>query len=107
MEKHSQVDMSGAKYLLYLREKQDTMKQELLEFCRGKDAVTAAEAYGEMKGRYPLPEGKGKEENVILQGVLWNLLSAMASQGKLEEDDSEGGTRYRIPASQEDKTEAA
>lgn len=106
---HPHVDMTGARYLLALREKQDLMKREILNLCRsskGMEAIPAAEIYKDFQARYPQGKNTG-EENVILRGVLGNLLSGMVSHGQLAEEMTGTGAGYRIPALSGDKSEAA
>lgn len=108
-ERRTYVDMNGTEYLLYLRGKQDMMQEEILRFCKSykKCAVSANRIYEEMKDRYPMSvENKG-EENVILRGVLCNLLMKLVSKGMLEVITQKDGDKYRISAACNAETEAA
>lgn len=93
------VDMSGANYLISLRENQNKMKQEILDFCRNhkkREIVTLTDIYEAFKTKYPMQERGKDEENKILQGVLQNLLFVMVCSGKLEEKNLEADIGYAV-----------
>lgn len=105
------VDMTGARYLVSLRNKQDTMKQEIIEFCRNhksRTIITASEIYEEINSRYPMPEEEDETANVILQGIIRNLLLSLVTFGELEEKELEKGIGYIcLSSSQQSKKEVA
>lgn len=106
---YAKVDMTGASYLVSLREKQEEMKMEILEFCKSKGvhAISVMEIYDAIKGHYPIPGKDGGKENVILQGIIRNLLLVLVAHGELEEKKSETGVGYFYLFSSEDSIDVA
>lgn len=106
---YSEVDMTGARYLISLREKQEELKIEILEFCKSKaaHAISVMEIYDAIKGHYPIPDKDSGKENVILQGIIRNLLLVLVAHGELEEQKSETGVGCFYLFSNEDTIDVA
>lgn len=93
-----EIMMSGKEYLLYLRARQEQMKAYVLEcFKQAKHETLPEQELFEMveeKFRCELPVDD--PENVILKGILINMLDWYEVQGYLAPVSMKYGPGYRL-----------
>ncbi len=93
-----EIQMSGKEYLLYLRARQDQMKEYVLKcFEEAKDRTLPEQKLFEMtaeKFRCELPVDD--PENVILKGVLANMVDWYEAYGYLAPVSTEAGPGYQL-----------
>jgi len=98
MVKMEAIKMSGKEYLLYLRARQEQIKAYVMEcFKEAKDEMLSEQELFEMveeKFRCELPVDD--PENVILKGILTNMLDWYEVQGYLTPVSMKYGPGYRL-----------
>lgn len=93
-----QTKMSDKDYLLYLRDRQEEMRQDILMHCMTKRSglfVDEFTVYKKLEEKYH--EGREKEqgEDVILKGILQNQIAFLEARGELVSGTAKYGVGYR------------
>lgn len=92
------IMMSGAEYLLYLRYHQDQLERFILEcFQKAKgQSLREQEIFAMVEKEFRCNLPVNDSENVILKGVLTNLLDRYEIQGILLPVSMEEETGYQL-----------
>lgn len=93
--KRKEEGMTDTEYLLYLWERQDQMRKEVLKLCQQAESVTFAAIYRRLEERYCIQK-KEAGRNEILAGVCKNLLSILAARGELSVWQFKGEQVYSL-----------
>lgn len=93
------VILSGTQYLTRLRTQQEHMVKDILKICGTKsdeEFVAAEFIYQKIEKKYHIQRAGEIGEDVILKGVLKNILSILMSKGELLEGKAGNGEKgYR------------
>lgn len=93
-----QTKMSDKEYLLYLRDRQKEMRQEILACCTTKRSslfVDEFTVFKKMEEKYHVDREEKKGEDVILKGILRNQIAFLEAHGKLLSGTAKYGIGYR------------
>ena len=92
------IAMSGKEYLLYLRSRQELMMDYILECFKGaeKKSLSEQELLQMVEARFCCELPVDDPENVILKGVLTNMLDRYEVQGKLIPVAMKYGPGYQL-----------
>lgn len=93
-----EIQMSGKEYLLYLRARQDQMKEYVLNcFKEAKDRTLSERKLFEMIAeKFRCELSVDDSENVILKGVLTNMVDWYEAYGYLVPVSTEDGPGYQM-----------
>lgn len=105
-----QTKMSDKDYLLYLRDRQEEMRQDVLMCCITKRSslfVDEFTVYKKLKEKYH--EGREEEqgEDVILKGILQNQIAFLEARGELVSGTAKYGVGYRTVGRSDGSEKAA
>lgn len=90
-------EMPDKGYLLYLREKQQEMKGEILKSCitkRNGGLIEESILYEEIKKRYQAHWDETDGDDAILKGIFRNQIAFLERQGDLISKKTENGIVY-------------
>lgn len=92
------IQMSGKEYLLYLREQQDAINACILECFQSvpKRTLSEQELVCMIEHRLPFGTDADDPHNMILEGVVRNLLGRFEAHGQIISVCSKEGHRYRL-----------
>lgn len=93
-----QTKMSDKDYLLYLRDRQEEMRQDILMCCTTKRSsllVDEFTVYKKLKEKYHEGWEEEQGEDVILKGILQNQIAFLEARGELVSGTAKYGVGYR------------
>ncbi len=105
-----QTKMSDKDYLLYLRDRQEEMRQDILMCCTTKRSclfVDVFTVYKKLKEKYHEGWEKEQGENVILKGILQNQIAFLEARGELVSGTAKYGVGCRTVARPDGSEKAA
>ncbi|MEY8495965.1 hypothetical protein AALC16_23615 [Lachnospiraceae bacterium 29-91] len=90
------VEMAGKEYLLKLRAEQEQIKNEILKLLHEKGQLSFQEIYINMERKYRTYSPFSYGQDVILEGVMKNQMSALVNKREVMEISTGTGVEYRL-----------
>lgn len=92
------IPKSGKEYLLYLREQQEVISNYILDCFRGasEGKISEQELFCMVGQRFRCELDADDPDDIILKGVVRNLLRQCEARGQIIQASSKDGSVYRI-----------